>query len=229
VSDTGEGTSAEVLLALAEPGADSVALAQAGPARSGLPSALQEAPRTWVITATIIGGVATGFSEPLPEGAYSVCLDPVLRRADGATIQLLEAPACDTVRHDPDAVLNPGDPGSPTAPEVPAFSVVLTGAPVVIPPPDEPGEPGRPAPGQPGTPPDPAPAQPGGPPTGGEPPQAPAKPITSRPDKRAQVTGLPSTGAATNHPASTAPLVLVVAAAVILAGAGIGLRNRWQR
>jgi hypothetical protein len=114
---------------------DASRLASAG--ASGQPislSALQQDPEgSYTITATIEDGVATGLSRPIPVGFYRVCLNPLLVGPDGSTIVLADVPACDAVQLTTDGPV-PNETGEET--ESVPFSIVIVGAPEIVPPAD---------------------------------------------------------------------------------------------
>lgn len=66
-------------------------------ARPGIRSFAQLAPETVTVTAVIQNGTATATTPTLAAGTWNACLQPVVTRADGATIRLFDAQQCETV------------------------------------------------------------------------------------------------------------------------------------
>lgn len=177
----------------------------------------QDAPQSWIITAVIKDGVATGFSEPLPLGGYRVCLNPVLTGPDGSTIVLPDVPPCDAVQLTEEGVVLDGGDTSEGDP-VP-FSAVIIGAPEIIPPAQEP-------PGQD----DEGPSETATPPTSGETPaggdQAPGSDSRTSGTTAAPVSGLPNTGSGGGQSPLAAWLLAIGATAMAATALGIRRRNR---
>lgn len=179
--------------------------------RAGIMAFQQPQGASTIVTAVLQGGVATGFSEPLPLGGYEVCLSPLLTGPDGSTIRIAGRETCEVVE-----LTEADQTGEPATA---SFAAVIVGDPQVTP---APGSPTQDA------------GEPTSAPTGTQPTPATGDATTGGVDRadrqaspsgsREPVTGLPSTGAGEEgHPAVP---WLLLGGALALAGAAIGLRRR---
>lgn len=217
---------------------DNGAVASIGMAAGAEPvslAAYQSAqPASWTITAVLQGGVATGLSEPLPLGIYTVCLNPLLVGPNGSTIRIAETSTCDRIEL--------GETGPIADVQMATFSAVIVGEPVVMPADGgtqepEPGsgtdeqgnDPGEgTAPENPGSlPDDPAAEPPGTAPDNGIPAGSTsqvAELATSTGGTNSHVAGLPVTGSGPGDRAATAWILVLTSAA--LASIAMGIRRR---
>src|SRR5690606_36949955 len=116
----------------------SAELASVGPVGAPVTLATYQAAQPITITAVIQDGMATGTSEPIPVGAYSVCLNPVLTGPNSETFSIADDDLCSVVQLTVDGVAGDGA----------AFGIVVGDDPVVTPTdPVDPDEPGT-APGE---------------------------------------------------------------------------------